>query len=254
MWGGVASGPVKHIQREAAEWGTSRNRSVKCSVNAPVNQTDTCLSRLCLYTHAWEQRQINYCSVRKHQDKMTWPRCDSLFSLASALPSYLCSFKLLSRWTTREKLMVDSNILGMEKKTTALFCPLSLLSHEIISVSVKENLWFRMMMWNETQLNTFSFSQCFSTGCKGSLDNSWAVMKVLILLRIISLVSCLHSLWHSGHVLCRSVAWKSQKLQPCWGFITSLTRKVERNEKLYISSVELCSHLLLKKKKTVGND
>lgn len=49
----------------------------------------------CLYAHACEQRQINYCRVGKRQDKMTWPHFDSLISmLPPSNPYHLISAHL----------------------------------------------------------------------------------------------------------------------------------------------------------------
>lgn len=95
----------EHIQREAADSDTARKicevLSERCNALL-IRQTHASLGQLpCLYTHAWEQRQISYCSVGKHQDKMTWPRFDSFVSLhthRNPVPSYFCSFKLLSKW------------------------------------------------------------------------------------------------------------------------------------------------------------
>lgn len=105
----------EHIQREAADWDTAREVCEvlgECRGALLIRQTHASLGHLpCLYTRAWEQRQINYCNVGKHQDKMTWPRFDSLVSLLphpQSVPSYFCSFKLLSKWTTVEKTEVRS--------------------------------------------------------------------------------------------------------------------------------------------------
>lgn len=82
----------EHIQREAPDWGAARKVCGSCCSALLIRQTHASLGHLpCLCTHAWEQRQINYCNVGKHQDKMTWPRFDRL-------PTILfCSFKLLSK-------------------------------------------------------------------------------------------------------------------------------------------------------------
>lgn len=61
--------------------------------NAAVNHTDTCLSGPDLYTHTWEQNQITYSGEGK-QDKMTWPRSDSLIYPSNHQPHHLISAHL----------------------------------------------------------------------------------------------------------------------------------------------------------------
>lgn len=71
----------RNIQREAADWGAAREVCevlAECCRALLIRQTHASPGHLPrLYTHAGEQRQINYCDVGKHQDKMTWPRFDS---------------------------------------------------------------------------------------------------------------------------------------------------------------------------------